>query len=354
MPIRYQDSNFYQPVQLKAANVYVNDTGVPVCISEASIPLIIANAFRVDGADIVVTDVNGNLIPREIASFNRALGTIQLWYKDPAVSTLTGGTQLYLQCGGPSVNVANDATVWSGNYGGATNHALVVHGEETAANLTDASSNYAAADANITYNQVGKIKGAPQYNGSTSVSNFGDITEINNAQKMTMMSWFNQDVIGSYDFFYFKELNGALNYDMISFGALLYIRHRNGATGESTIDYTPYMSAGFPCHITHVFDGSLVGDARIVIYFDKIQRALTYVLPPPAQLAPLAGINFFLGSDNAGSAFSGKIDEFRLVAGAISANQLSGQYDNQDGFALNSTLTIGGFAALSSGFYKYW
>jgi len=179
MPLRYGNSRFYRTIQVKPANVYVNDTNVPVCLSEADTVNVPAGAYRNDGGDIVVTDANGDLILREIATFNQGAATMQLWYRDPVQNVATGGTELYLQWGGSDVNEANNPVTWFNNFGGAAHCQPSIHCEETAANLTDSSEVYTAADANMVYNQAGQIDGAAGFNGTNSLNSWGDVTALN-------------------------------------------------------------------------------------------------------------------------------------------------------------------------------
>jgi hypothetical protein len=351
MPVRYLDSVYCQPIQLKAANVYTNDTSVPVCISGFDVQQIISNAYRLDGLDIVVTDVNGNLIPRYIASFNRALGIIQLWYKDPAVSTISGGTQLYLQCGGSSVNVPNDSTVWASNYGGAINHALVVHGEDVAANLTDASGNYTATDANLTYAQTGALRLCPSFNGNNSSVDFGNITQLNAVTKFTLNFWVMQTALAADDFFFTKNAGADFIQFSSSAGSLLFF-YFFSAADYSLLLSAAALSAGVFSNLSIVYDGTQISnDTRLKLFSNKTPVFMAFAGTIPA-ISPNMAASFILGQS--AFALNGKFDEFNIIGGALSDNQISGQYDNQNGYDTNSTITIGAFSSLSSGYYKYW
>ena len=88
MPVRYSDSIWYKSIRVKPANVYVNDTNVPVVL------LFDGTPRRADGADIVVTDADANLIPRTIQPVGD--GTFIVSYRDPVQNVSAGGSQLYI------------------------------------------------------------------------------------------------------------------------------------------------------------------------------------------------------------------------------------------------------------------
>jgi len=341
-PQKYGDSKYWKTAQLNAANVYAADVGVPICIGKTSMGDVIAGAARSDGQDIVITNAGGTLISRELTSFSKTDSTFQLWYKDPATSATTGGTVVYIQWGGSTVNVADDATTWADCYGGSIDHALVIHGENTAANLTDASGNYTAADSNMAYASTGKILKAPEFNGGNTSINWGDITQVNAAQKATVMSWIKQDTIDRVDYIFFKNKDSNNRFGIFtSTNGYLYIEYTNDI--KSYWDYSANISAGTFYLFTNVYDGSQTGNAaREVTYINKTVISKTYAGTIPATLSNPSGVNFLLGNRaGVANSFDGIIDEFRIVAGALTANQISCQYDIQNGFATNATLTMG-------------
>ena len=346
-PTKYLDSTNYASIKVKAANVYVADTFVPCGLSEANVANAATGAFRVDGADLVVTTEAGALVPREIAAFDRVAGTFQIWFRDPIQDPVLGGTQLYLQWGGASVNVANDVTVWSSNYGGSINHALVVHGEEAGANLTDASGNYTSTDSNMAYNQTGKIDGAPECNGNNSISNWGNVSELNSATAVTFMGWINQDVANIPDFLMDKGAsNNRINIQTFNDARLYFFASKAVAIYGYVTSYSTNFPAGSFSLLSIVYDGSqaVANDrAKFMANNGTLSNFSGYSGVMPTSLANFGASNYVLGGQTAAtSSWDGKYDEWRIVIGALSENQIKGQYDNQNGFATNATITIGG------------
>jgi len=355
-PKKYGNSKYWKTVQLKAANCYAADVGVPVVIGSTGMLDVISTCNRSDGKDIIVTNVAGVLIPRDLAGFGKtATIKFQLWYKDPATSATPGGTQVYLQWGGTSVNVANDATTWADCYGGSTDHALVAHCEEASANLTDASGNYTATDANLTYAQTGKIRLGAEFNGNNSISSWGDITQLNSVQKFTIMIWFAQDVIDVGDVIFRKLSGGNLIDCETAADGNLYLQIGSNAN-YGYFDYSTVISAGNYHKMDAVYDGTLTGNSnKLKTFVDKNSITLSFVGTIESTTPNYSGASFNFGRTI--NSFDGKIDEFRIVAGALTANQISCQYDIQNGFATNATLTIGStkkFGNLHKKIYLAW
>lgn len=348
-PAKYGTSTHWISIQVKGANVYVADTNVPTVVGKTSMGDVIAGCSQADGQDIVVTTAAGVAVPRTITSFSKTDSTFQMHYRDPATHATTGGTLLYIQWGGASL--ADDATTWASNYGGSIDHVLVVHGEETSADLTDESGNYTATDASITYNQTGKISKAPSFNGGSSVSSWGDITELNLASKLTFSLWVSQDILDVVDILFNKYSAGSGNYIQIQTDAAGFLSfiNRNSAVGTSgKFDYSTRITAGQFAFINLVWDGTQASNGlKMKMYVDNNgAETLTFFGTLPTTTADLSSINLLQG--HAGLSLDGEMDEVKILTGALSQNQIKGQYDNQDGFATNATLTIGGTSKFSS------
>jgi hypothetical protein len=344
MPVKYLDSTGYQKIKFKAANTYVNDTNVALALSEKDIENIIVNSVHATGLDIVVTDVLGNLIPREIAFIDKINNKLELYLKDPALSTLTGGTDLYVQCGGASVAVANSLAVWD-------DYKIVLHGQESLANLKDSSGNFTPSDSNITYSQPGKLKNTPSFNGNNSNSNFG-VLPLTGLKKLSISFWMNQNVLDIVDII-FRKLKGAMLFDLeTNTDGNLYWQIAGG-TNYGYFDYSTVISAGNWAFFTGVLDLDAVGNSnKMKIYVNGSPIALSFSGTIESVLPDYSGADFRIG--NTSSAFDGEIDEFRFNINILSENQIKTQFINQFAFDLNSTWDISGFSSFANSYYKYW
>lgn len=336
-PPRYLDSVNYASVQVKSANVYVNDTNVPVAYL-----FNLATPFRADGHDIVITTEAGALVPRTISAVGD--GTYIIHYRDPAQTVAGGGTKLYVQWGGETVNVANNLATWQNCHGSTDDYVLVVHGEDSAANLTDESGNYIATDTNITYAQTGKILKAPRFNGSDSASNFGNITEESNASKLTHLFWMNQNVLDVTGFIYRRRISSGNNVMFYPFsGGTFRVFISNGGLTFGYFDYSAVVSAGVWAHFAISYNGAATTNAdKLCVYVDSVKQTLSFSGSIPASTPDLSLANSVIGTPVGTDAFDGELDEYRIFTGALSENQIKTQYDNQNLFATNGSLNISG------------
>jgi hypothetical protein len=328
----YLNSPYQHAIKLKAANVYVNDTNVPVVLSEVGIEDFLALAYRSDGKDIVVTDVDGNLIPREIVQFDRAAKTIELHYLDPAVSTVTGGTQLYLQCGSTTANVANSTAVWSDYY-------RVLHFNETAANLTDATGNCSPVDLSLTYSQASKIKNSVLLDGDDSSSNLDYIDGLDGSSEFSIGLWIKPADLSEIILLYRLLKLPADFYCQLSPDGTLYVSINAAAWVYNT--YTTYIAVGSWTYFVISYNSG-----SIKVYANGVNKPETMSGVVPATVPVFSPSKFLLGFD-ATYSFNGLMDEFRFKKTAISENQIKTQYDIQNGFDTNATFTIGALVDLT-------
>jgi hypothetical protein len=153
-PVKYLDSTRYRTCQLKAASVGIADTNVPVYVS---IPTTIRDAaYRSDGKDIVVTLADGTLLPRILVNFGKSRATNWLVYRDLAVDTVTGGTEVYIQYGGASVNVANDSRTFDNCMGGNKDHYIVCPFQDEATNYGTLVGNAITDETGYTSGPLGR------------------------------------------------------------------------------------------------------------------------------------------------------------------------------------------------------
>jgi len=342
-PVKYLNSTNWATVQVKAANVYVNDTNVPVVYL-----FNLGTPYRADGQDVVITTSAGALVPREISPVGD--GTYVIYYRDPAQTALGGGTELFVQWGGDAVNVADDLTTWQNCHSSTDDYILVVHGEETSANLVDASGNYTATDSNISYADTGKILKAPDFNGSNSYSNWGEVSELVSAATYSASFWLNQDVKGAQHFIYRKDLNSTANIYAAMISNDLWVSIDDGAGFVGAKFSTASTSAGTWYKFLICFDGSQIVADRIKLYINGVEIAPSSTNLTPATTPNTTGADFTLGFSS--TSLDGKLDEFRIFSGCLSENQEKTQYDNQNLFSTNGSLDVGNSRGFGLALYR--
>lgn len=338
----YLDSKYKATIQVKAANVYTNDTNVPIAFLFDK-----GGQHRGGGQDIIVTTLNDVLIARTIDSIGS--GEYSIFLKDPAQTSVGGGTKLLVQWGGASVNVANDLTLWQNCHGSTDDYVLIVHGEEVVANLTDESGNYTSTDANITYNQPAKIGNGPCFNGNNTVSDFGDVTQIDSVEFFSILLWVQQNNTNATDYLFRKHNPGASNYYVQSTTAAgnLYFEMGAGSSNYNRFEWASVIDSINFHHVAYIYDGSQPTDAlRGKVYINgSSQTPLSTSGTIPAITADLSGFAFTLSNPSLG--VDGCEDEFRFFTGILSENQTKTQYDNQNLFSTNGSINVGTVVALS-------
>ncbi len=328
--VKYGDSTNFRSVKLKASYTPANGAGVPICLY-----FNFGTAHLGTGLDIVITD-GSSLIPRTVQVISG--GRFQVWFRDPTVLSSTGGTEVFCQWGGATVSEANDSNVWINNFNSTDDHAIVVHGEETIPNLIDSSGNYTANDVAITYGGVGKIGRAPEFNGSNSSSNFGDISEIVDATELTISGWLSLASLSA-DYFIAAQADVSAGVDVYaSTGELRFATASSSA--EGVFDLADYVNADEFFHMCWVYDGGETGNSnRLKCYINGDQVPLSFTGTIDSDLGDSSSLNFLIG--NSVQSLDGLLDELRIFPGALTANQNKLQYDNQRLFEFNGTLELG-------------
>jgi len=348
---KFSDSKYAKLLGVREQMVANNDTFIPLYINEHHInddSGFFTNVKNANGSDIIPTTIEGIEIPMELISFNKAGETITAVIQVPSVLA-SSNFVIALQYGGDTAARTKASTlVWSDCYGGSIDYALVAHGEETEADLTDASGNYTATDADITYAQNGKILKAPKGNGTNSISDWGNVTELNSVTKFTTMLWATYEIVNEHVDLWAKYINGSNQLRFFSFtDGKTYFVIKNAGTSSSY--YTTSLNTTLK-NVVCVYDGDGVSDAdKTKVYTNGLAETLTFTgEAQPASTPDLSATTFALMNIPVGfppepltAAPEGILDEFRLIAGALSANQISLHYDNESTYEVNGLWDFG-------------
>lgn len=335
----YADSKYQREITHDAGYIYENYTNEPMCIRLNVAGL--ENAARADGADIVVTDVNGNLIAREIVTFDRTAPDGQLWVRAPAGDAIGGGTSMYLQWGGASVNVANDNTVW-------TNYVYAGHWQSDATDSSPAGNDGAAVGDPTCGAQV--IGNGYEFDAVNDGFNLGD---VDLSDTFTFMAWFKNPtdwnpVTGrttAYPFF----KNSSYEAQMLNDGAI-----RGRIINGANICFYDSAAGEFAFNTTFMVvwcynQGAGAGN-RWKVYKDGGSNIVSAGIDN--NIAPGANANdTYIGRDDAGTfEYLGGMDEVRIIDGVCWSEELAHtHYDNENGFSTNGVFTIGSLQRKSSG-----
>jgi hypothetical protein len=328
-PTRYGSSTNWKGVQLKNSYVYEADVRVPLVLGKTGMGDVISGSSLTSGYDIVVTDVDGNKVDREIVSFDKSDSTFQLHFNDPAISSLSGGTQLYLQWGGDSV--ANDVALWTNCHNSTDDYSLVFHTEEASGNFVDwtGTSNTGLATS-MSYAQTGQVELATEFGGVNNYITVNDNSTIRYQadQSITVMLWVKADDVSSTRVLCGKW--GTQN------EWLIYQTANNinlGANNDAAIITKSFTDIASYHHIAGCFN--LSKNFSLIIDGTDVSTGTTS--------GPFVSVynNLFFGVQTGLTLdFDGKQDEMKIFKGCLDSNQIHTQYDNQNLFNSNGSFII--------------
>ncbi len=127
-------------------------------------------------------------------------------------------------------------------------------------------------------------------------------------------------------------------------------------TDGSQYNYVPLTGGGWH-HFCFVFNGTLAGNARAVIYVDGAATSATYGNTPPAALPTNAQMgNFVIGSNINSGGSTGKIDEVRVYNRALSAAEVAALYTGGGSYIVSPAklAALGNYSSINSGLVGYW
>lgn len=353
---KYLDSPYYIKVSIDSDKIPSDQTYVPLVIGESHLPpRFWENMAYSDGRDMVVTDTSGNKFDIEKVAIDRTAKTMTIWAKFNELLSSTDA-EFLIQFGG-EINEVSTVNTWKNCYDGSTDYGVVIHGEETSGNFSDSLGVFTGTAANLAnYAQVGKINKCPEFNGDSSVIDFGRMTNIEAVEKLSFLAWLEQDLIDQSDFVFFYQVDSTkhINIQSSTGGTgTLFFQVSNGALARYSVDY---VDDGYLATVKEmfgfVFDGSLAAANRPSIYMggSKLSGSVTsgtFPTTTPELPAVTASMGRTVNS------FDGKIDEFRIIIGALTADQQTIHYNNESTFSTNNIFTFGDVEKFNNQRIKY-
>ncbi len=295
------------------------------------------NTVNLDGSDIVITANDGiTILDREIVSIDTVAQTLELYVRVPTLSASTD-TELKVYYGNASASLINDSSTWRSEYEG------VWHLEDSlsagAATILDRSQASSIGQARGGLNAADAISGPSgqglQFNNSEYIALDNAFDSAGALPSVSASGWINTTFSGGkYD-----------NWSLIDFDRSEFFNvFIDGATGQvgfstnvgSTIhdmSAGPAVNDGIWHHVAAVYDG-----ADKIIYVDGVEVARIVNAHGGAALGENITRFGFIGDGSEASSFDGgrnnkyydgQLDEIRLFAGALSADQIAAEYQNQ-------------------------
>lgn len=332
------------PFMRNPAHVAANDTFVPYEINLAALKDlngvaidVIGGAVEADGRDIVITDINGVAYPRIIPTFNKTTPVGLLIVQLPAINTVTGSAEYYLQWGGAAV--ANSALVFQDCYGGAADFNLVWTCNESSGNVIDWSGNgYTGTLSAGSYSQLAKVGTGI---GLTSGYIYNaDAHNFERTQPMSFLCWIDETSVPAEGCLYLRITTPAtgVRLEMVS-GKPYYCLYGDGTHFAARFANTAISTALIQLSTT--YDGSSA-PAGMTIYENGAVKPSSEA-SNTLDRSILSSNPLYIGMDS-GTYYPMKaiLNYIRIVKTTLSTNQIATAYNNENGYATNTGVVMTG------------
>jgi hypothetical protein len=192
---------------------------------------------------------------------------------------------------------------------------------------TDSSGNNQTGTLNgPAFNSSGRFAGSVTFDATNDYIDCQAITATNNAPALTVAFWINANDLGDYDILCVKYASVNLMFAVQLSGAGaqgqddLEVVINNGSSYHGVRTTGNHISTGTWIHIVIVYDGNQpVNDDRCKVYLNGQLVGSTRFGTIPDTLLSNA-VDWLIGwSEEGGTSFNGKIDEFYLYTRAFSA-----------------------------------
>jgi hypothetical protein len=348
------DAKYALPVVARSEFNSSAQTFVPLPINLANISAYWAQSPVADGSTntIRMSTQTGTEIPIDITGYSQAGNTGWIWLRHPTLPNGTDADQLILQWGGSDTRATTDTDTYKSCYGGSTDYIAAYHLDEASGNAIDAVGNYDGTVSGATQDQTGKINKGYDFDGNNDNINIGTITQLDQAAAFTVINWMKQDVVAVQDEMFVFQIdgtNGIIWRTNTGGTGRIFFFVRNGAEGYVTCDYVDQgYAAGLTAFIGGVFNGALTGNQnRAKIFFQGADATFGDAATIPATTADYASETATVAA--ASNAFDGMLDEFRLIAGALTASQILLHFDYEDTAPVNAGWDVGDEAVVIPG-----
>jgi len=323
-PVAFYDANFTyrRKIYFDNSGQAENLLNFPVMLKLTNDELNWSSAVRADLNDVIfVDDDNSTLLDFDWEAKDRTATSIA-WAEIPQIDASSSTDFIYMYYGYASASDQTNSTgVWSNNY--ISRYSL----SDASGHLTDSKTNYnSTAETNLTYSVAGEIGNAIELNGTDSVANLSDITELNSTTAFTFSCWMNQDVIDVSDNI-FQKYNGtsAILRLWTTSGGNLTPVVTAGAASRGEFDYSTVYTAGTWARVTMVYDGSQTDNpGRLKLYINGDNQTMSFVGTIPATGPNLTTYDALIGGG--ANPFDGKLDEVQLSSIPRSANWIKASY----------------------------
>ncbi|MGH9910429.1 MAG: DUF2341 domain-containing protein, partial [Nitrososphaerales archaeon] len=312
---------FRKQITIDRTKIAATLTNFPVLVSITDSNLL-ASA-QADGDDILFTSADGTTkLSHEIESWNDTPGKLVAWVKVPNLSSISN-TVLYMYYGNAAAaNQENVAGTWRSEY------KAVYHLHD---DVNDSTANNNDCTNEGSTNVAGRVADAQEFDGIDDIIRCGSDVSIDDVWigGGTMSVWLEADSRGEGNIG--RVFHKYVNMDYIageSGGAtrLAFQTQFTGGFGVWRMNSFPITYNNW--HLLHQTYNSNSAANDAAFWVNAVSQAVTEPNTPSGTYMGDASNNLNIGNtDNTARTWDGKIDEFRIYDGTLSAGWISTEYN---------------------------
>ncbi|MCX6796798.1 MAG: hypothetical protein NTW06_04885 [Candidatus Falkowbacteria bacterium] len=319
----YDDSwNYRTKITVQNGQVLADITGFPIYVNLANLPADFHSHVKEDASDIRVTTTDGvTEVPREVVYYASSTDTGELHFKGDILDA--SNVDFYIYYGNPSAtDLATTTTygrnnVWTNGYGGVWHMGTSTLVDSTG-NAGNSTTNTGVATTSS------KIGLATDYTPNQNSIIPSSVNIGNNATStLTYTAWVNGD---SWN----RAMEKSNQYFLLnmagSCGPLLKIKGTNQVASVGTLDTRVWYQVGG----RYSYSGGSTGVLNAIVNGSIVATTSNLTAGIDQQTTSL-----YLGSDDSGAYFNGRIDELRIANVVRTNTWLVTEYNN-----LNSPSTF--------------
>lgn len=330
----------YMEITIQSSQVDTDMTNYTVTLdlSDISSGHSFWTTVKSDGSDIRFTKSDGTTeLAVEVEGNNidttGKTGWVHFLYTGTLSSSSDTVVRMYYGNSGASYP-AEDATYGRENAWNS-NHRLVLHmsgASATAVDDTTSNDNDVTADGgDPTYESAGKVNEDIEFDGTGDYLNIADADSLTGMTELTVMCWMTQSSwTSSVKSLLHKDNTSDRSFYLATWETggndIIRVLVSDDGSAVDTLNSSTSRSAGTLYHVAFTYDGS-----DITIYIDGSADGTTSTTNATGAIynstTPLE-----MGGDPSAylSSLTGNLDEVRILADALTANEMSTHYKNQN------------------------
>jgi len=359
--IAWMDHNWLKRVKFtiddSKVNGSVTDFPVYLKLSDFSSTNLFNNT-RSDGADIRITQGDGlSVLASELVQYNAVANLGELHFKAPHLSN-TANMDFYMYFDNSNARPINASDplgkhdVWSNGFVAVYHMQENPNGDPSNSIYNSARNKYYGkpyGSMTSADRVAGQMGNGTDFDGMDDYYETDDISEIDNATKLTYSMWFKRRNSGS-KILIDKSTSSSMT-EMAGIhvwnSGNVHLQWRKGDQNEAT--YSSNDTSWH--HVMSVFNGSGISSVtKIIGFHDGANQNLSYSGTLPTKL-PINSSRFLIGKRHYDASFSdGYMDEIRIASKIRSAQWAKTEFNNQN--SPSTFYTVSATVGTNSGYTR--